>query len=92
MKAKNLEELLLQLNLSPEERAQHAELIKECQDREKGILACRQQSEEGLEIISGSIQSFASILEAVGRSFQQVNDRLFEVLLRRIPESKLPRA
>ena len=92
MKAKTVEELLVQLNLSQEEKVRHAELTEECLDREKTILACQNQSEERLEILGSHIDIIGSTLEAVHRSLQEINERLAETLLKRIPESKLPRA
>jgi hypothetical protein len=92
VKAKTLEELLVHLNLSQEEKTRYGELIEECLDRERQILACQKQSEEGLKTMNDYIETVINTLEEVHKSLQQINGSLGEVFLRRIPESNLPKA
>jgi len=92
VKAKTVEELLVHLDLSQEERERHAELIQECLEREKKLLLFQGQSEEGLKILGGCLQTIGTTLEEVHRSLQRINDRLGEVYLRRMPASKLSKA
>ena len=92
MKAKTVEELLVQLNLSQEESERHAELIQECLERERKLFLFQRQSEEGLRIFTDHVQTLGSTLEGVHMSLRKLQDRLGEVLLRRMPESKFPKA
>ena len=92
MKANTVDELLAYLDLSQEERERHAELIQECLDREKRLLLFQRKSEEELRIFADRIQTFGTTIEVVHRSLRQLQERLGDALLRRIPESKFPKA
>jgi len=92
VKAKTVEELLVHLNLSQEEWERHAELIQECLDRERKLAFFERQSEEGLTMLSDHVQTLGTTLEDAFSSLQRLQDHLGEVLLRQMPEWKLPKA
>ena len=92
MKSRTVEELLLELELTEEEGAQHAELIRECLGRERGLVDDRKKSKEGLKAIDAHLNNISRVILVIHESFLQINDRLAEALLQNFPDSKMPRA
>jgi hypothetical protein len=92
VKARTVEELLVQLNLSQEEKERHAELIQECVERERKLFLFQRQSEEELRTFTDHAQTLGTTIEGFHMSLRKLHDRLGEVLLRRIPESKFSKA
>ncbi len=92
MKSRTVEELLLELNLTEEEKGIHAKLIQESLERQKRLIEYRQKSEEGARALEIYLRSLSRALLFFHQSVQQVNDRLAGVILQNLPESKMPKA
>jgi len=92
MKSRTVEELLLELDLTEEEKGKHAKLIQESLERQKRLIEYRKEGEEGVRALEIYLRSLSRALLVIHQSVQQVNDRLAGVMLQNLPESKMPRA
>ena len=92
MKSRTVEELLLELDLTEEEKGKHAKLIQESLERQKRLIEYRKEGEEGVRALEIYLRSLSRALLVIHQSVQQVNDRLAGVILQNLPESKMPKA
>ena len=92
MKSRTVEELLMELELTEEEKGKHGELISECLERQRRLIDYRKNGEEGVKAIEVHLNSISRTLLIIHQSVQQVNDRLAGVILQNLPDSKMPRA
>lgn len=92
MKSRTVEELLLELDLTEEEKGKHAKLIQESLERQKRLIEYRKEGEEGVRALEIYLRTLSRALLIIHQSVQQVNDRLAGVMLQNLPESKMPRA
>jgi hypothetical protein len=92
MKSRTVEELLLELDLAEEEKAEHAKLIQESLERQKRLIEYLKEGEEGVRALEIYLRSLSRALLIIHQSVQQVNDRLAGVILQNLPESKMPKA
>ncbi|HXZ37867.1 MAG TPA: hypothetical protein VEL68_17725 [Thermodesulfobacteriota bacterium] len=92
MKSRTVEELLLELDLTEEEKGKHAKLIQESLERQKRLIEYRKEGEEGVRALEIYLRTLSRALLVIHQSVQQVNDRLAGVMLQNLPESKMPRA
>jgi predicted RNA binding protein with dsRBD fold (UPF0201 family) len=92
MRIKTVEDQLIELGLTEEEKKQHADLIQECLEREKRLNSYRMKIEEGMEAITMDLQNISHSIGAIDLGLQELKERLEEITLRLWPASKLPRA
>ena len=92
MKSRTIEELLLELDLTEEEKGKHAKLIQESLERQKRLIEYRKEGEQGVRVLEIYLRSLSRTLLIIHQSVQQVNDRLAGVILQNLPESKMPKA
>jgi hypothetical protein len=92
MKSRTVEELLLELDLTEEEKGKHAKLIQESLERQKRLIEYRKEGQEGVRALEIYLRGLSRALLVIHQSVQQVNDRLAGVMLQNLPESKMPRA
>jgi hypothetical protein len=92
MKSRTVEELVLELDLTEEEKEKHIERIQECLERQRRLIDYRKKSEEGVRAMEAHLNHISRTLLIIHRSVQQVNNHLAEVILKNLPESKMPRA
>jgi len=92
MKSRTVEELLLELELTEEEKGKHAKLIQESLERQKRLIEYRKEGEQGVRVLEIYLRSLSRTLLIIHQSVQQVNDRLAGVILQNLPESKMPKA
>jgi hypothetical protein len=92
MKSRTVEELLLELDLTEEEKGKHAKLIQESLERQKRLIEYHKKGEEGVRALEIYLRSLSRALLIIHQSVQQVNDRLAGVILQNLPESKMPKA
>jgi len=92
MKSRTVEELLLELELTEEEKGKHAKLIQESLERQKRLIEYRKEGEQGVRVLKIYLRSLSRTLLIIHQSVQQVNDRLAGVILQNLPESKMPKA
>jgi hypothetical protein len=92
MKSRTVEELLLELDLAEEEKAEHAKLIQESLERQKRLIEYLKEGEEGVRALEIYLRSLSRALLVIHQSVQLVNDRLAGVILQNLPESKMPKA
>jgi len=92
MKSRTVEELLLELDLTEEEKGKHAKLIQESLERQKRLIEYRKEGEQGVRVLEIYLRSLSRTLLIIHQSVQQVNDRLAGVILQNLPESKMPKA
>jgi fructoselysine-6-P-deglycase FrlB-like protein len=92
MKSRTVEELLLELDLTEEEKEKHLDLIQDCLERQRRLIAFRKKSEEGVRAVEAHFNNIFRNLLILHQSVQRVNNHLAEVLLKNLPESKMPKA
>ncbi len=92
MKSRTVEELLLELDLTEEEKGKHAKLIRESLERQKRLIEHYEKGEEGVKALEIYLRSLSRSLLIIHQSVQQANDRLAGIILQNIPESKMPKA
>jgi hypothetical protein len=92
MKSRTVEELLLEIDLTEEEKEKHIELIQDCLERQRRLIDYRKKSEEGVRAMEVHLNNISRTLLIIHQSVQQVNDRLAEVILKNLPDSKMPQA
>ena len=92
MKSKTVEDSLQAMKLTKEEKKIHNRLIQECRERERELDQCRQESEEGIQMLMAHLNHLANAIELIDQHLQEANDRLAEVILRHMPDSKIPHA
>ena len=92
MKSRTVEELLLEIDLTEEEKEKHIELIQDCLERQRRLIDYRKKSEEGGRAMEIHLNNISRTLLIIHQSVQQVNDRLAEVILKNLPDSKMPQA
>ena len=92
MKSRTVEELLLEIDLTEEEKEKHIELIQDCLERQRRLIGYRKKSEEGVRAMEVHLNNISRTLLIIHQSVQQVNDRLAEVILKNLPDSKMPQA
>ncbi len=92
MKSRTVEELLLELDLTEEEKRKHAKLIQESLERQKKPIEYHKKGEEGVRALEIYLRSLYRSLLIIHQSVQQANDRLAGIILQNIPESKMPKA
>ncbi len=92
MRIKTVEEQLIELRVTEEERKWHAGLIQECLDREKKLNSYRVKIREGMEAVTGNLQTMIHTMETIDLRLRELRERLAEITLRLSPVSKLPRA
>lgn len=92
MRNKTLEESLQAMKLTKEEKKIHARLIQECRERESKLVQYRQESEEGIQVLMAHLNHLANAIELIDQHLQEANDRLAEVILRHMPDSRIPHA
>jgi hypothetical protein len=92
MKSRTVEELLFELDLTEEEKEKHLDLIQDCLERKRRLLAFRRKSEEGARSVEVHLNHILRNLLILHQSVQRVNNHLAEVVLKNIPESKMPKA
>ena len=92
MKSRTVEELLLELDLTEEEKEKHLDLIQDCLERQRRLIAHRKKSDEGARAMEVHLNNIFRNLLILHQSVQRVNNHLAEVLLKNLPESKMPRA
>jgi hypothetical protein len=92
MRIKTVEEQLVELSVTEEERKRHADLIQECLEREKRLNSYRVKIQEGMETVTANLQTFSHTMEIIDLGLRELYGRLAEITLRLSPVSKLPRA
>ena len=92
MKSRTVEELLLELDLTEEEKGKHAKLIQESLERQKRLIEYHKKGEEGVRALEIYLRSLSRTLLIIHQSVQQVNDRLAGLILQNLPGSKIPKA
>ena len=92
MRIKTVEEQLVELNVTEEERKRHADLIQECLEREKRLNSYRVKIQEGMEAVTVNLQTIGHTMEIIDLGLRELSGRLAEITLRLSPVSKLPRA
>lgn len=92
MKSRTVEELLYELDLTEEEKEKHLDLIQDCLERKRRLLAFRKKNEEGARAVEVHLNNMLRNLLILHQSVQRVNSHLAEVVLKNIPESKMPKA
>jgi hypothetical protein len=92
MREKKLEEMVQEMNLTKEEKRVHARLIRECRERDGKLIRQRQESEEGIQILTAHLCYLTKAMEIIDQHLQEANDRLADVILLHIPDSKIPHA
>ena len=92
MRIKTVEEQLVELSVTEEERKRHADLIQECLEREKRLNSYRAKIQEGMEAVTANLQTFSHTMEIIDLGLRELSGRLAEIALRLSPVSKLPRA
>jgi phosphoglycerate-specific signal transduction histidine kinase len=92
MREKRLEEMLQEMNLTKEEKRVHARLVQDCRERDRKLLQQRQESEEGIQILTAHLCYLTKAMELIDQHLQEANDRLADVILLHIPDSKIPHA
>jgi hypothetical protein len=92
MREKKLEKVLQEMNLTKEEKRVHARLILDCRERERKLTRHRQESEEGIQILTAHLCYLTKAIEMIDQHLQEANDRLADVILLHIPDSKIPHA
>ena len=92
MRSKTVEESLQAMKLTKEEKKIHDRLIQECREREVKLIQCRQESEEGIQMLMAHLNNLAKVIELIDQHLQEANDRLAEVILLHMPDSEIPHA
>lgn len=92
MKSRTVEELLLEPDLTEEEKEKHLDLIQDCLERQRRLIDYRKKNEEGVRTIEVHLNHISRTLLIIHQSVQQVNNRLAEVILKNLPDSKMPKA
>jgi seryl-tRNA synthetase len=92
MRSKTVEESLQAMKLTTEEKKIHARLIQECRERESKLVQYRQESEEGIQALLAHLNHLANAIEIIDQHLQEANDHLAEVILRHMPDSRIPHA
>jgi len=92
MKSRTVEELLLELDLTEEEKGKHEKLIQESLERQKRLIDFRKKSQEGVRALEIYLHNLSRTLLIIHQSVQQVNDHLAGAILQSLPESKMPKA
>ncbi len=92
MKSRTVEELLLELDLTEEEKGKHEKLIQESLEQQKRLIEYHKKGEEGVRALEIYLRSLFRTLLIIHQSVQQVNDRLAGLILQNLPESKIPKA
>ena len=92
MKGKTVEESLLAMKLTREEKKIHSRLIQEYRQRERKFIQNRLESEEGIQILMAHLNHLTNAIKIIDQHLQEANDRLAEVILRDMPDSKIPHA
>jgi hypothetical protein len=92
MRSKTVEESLQAMKLTKEEKKIHDRLIQECREREVKLIQCRQESEEGIQMLMAHLNNLANVIELIDQHLQEANDRLAEVILLHMPDSEIPHA
>jgi len=92
MKSRTVEELLLELDLTEEEKGKHAKLIQESLEQQKRLIEYHKKGEEGVRALEIYLRSLSRALLIIHQSVQQVNDRLAGLILQNLPGSKIPKA
>jgi seryl-tRNA synthetase len=91
-RSKTVEESVQAMKLTTEEKKIHARLIQECRERERKLAQCQQESEEGIQVLLAHLNHLANAIEIIDQHLQEANDRLAEVILRHMPDSRIPHA
>lgn len=91
-RSKTVEESVQAMKLTTEEKKVHARLIQECRERERKLAQCQQESEEGIQVLLAHLNHLANAIEIIDQHLQEANDRLAEVILRHMPDSRIPHA
>jgi len=92
MRIKTVEEQLVKLSVTEEERKRHADLIQECLEREKRLNSNRVKIQEGMKAVTANLQTIGHTMEIINLGLRELSGRLAEITLRLSPVSKLPRA
>jgi hypothetical protein len=92
MKSRTVEELLLELDLTEEEKGKHEKLIQESLERQKRLIDFRKKSQEEVRALEIYLRNLSRTLLVIHRSVQQVNDHLAGAILQNLPESRMPKA
>jgi multidrug resistance efflux pump len=92
MRIKTVEEQLVELSVTEEERKRHADLIQECLEREKRLNSYRVKIQERMEAVTANLQTISHTMEIIDLGLRELSGRLAEITLRLSPVSKLPRA
>ena len=92
MKSRTVEELLLELDLTEEEKGKHEKLIQESLEQQKRLIEYHKKGEEGVRALEIYLRSLSRTLLIIHQSVQQVNDRLAGLILQNLPGSKIPKA
>ena len=92
MRRKTVEETLLAMKWTKEEKKIHDTLIQDSREREGKLDRYRQESEQGLQMLTAHLNNLALVIELIDRHLADANDRLAEVILLHMPDSKIPHA
>jgi phosphoglycerate-specific signal transduction histidine kinase len=92
MREKRSEEMLQEMNLTREEKRVHARLVQDCRERDRKLVRQRQESEEGIQILTAHLCYLTKAMEIIDQHLEEANDRLADVILLHIPDSKIPHA
>jgi len=92
MRRKTLKESVQAMEWTTEEKKIHARVIQECRERERRLAQYRQESEEGVQVLMAHLNHLANAIEIIDQHLQEANDRLAEVILRHMPDSRIPHA
>jgi hypothetical protein len=92
MGEKKLEEMVQEMNLTKEEKKVHARLVRECRERDGKLTQHRPESEEGIQILTAHLCYLTKAMEIIDQHLQEANDRLADMFLLHIPDSKIPHA
>jgi len=92
MRRKTVEETLLAMKWTKEEKKIHDRLIQDSREREGKLDRYRQETEQGIQMLTAHLNNLAIVIELIDQHLADANDRLAEVILLHMPDSKIPHA
>jgi chromosome segregation ATPase len=82
---KTIDDLLREINLTPEELEQHRELIEECKARETQINEYSRASQESMKKMTDELDKLARTAEELWQEAQKLTSRVNGIYLRVTP-------
>ncbi|MGD0624943.1 MAG: hypothetical protein ABSB32_09515 [Thermodesulfobacteriota bacterium] len=83
---------MAELSVPEEEEKQHADLIQECLERERGLNSYRVKIREGMEAILTNLRNISHTMETIDLGLREIKGRFAEINLRSWPVLKLSKA